>query len=127
MRPKIMLLDEPTSSLDVANRRQVMAMLRKLEAWVQTVVIATHDMELVAEWATRVVMLQAGSIIADAPPETVFGDPALLERGRIRPPQVVQLSNALELDPVHLSVQSFVGFVGSAFSQIEAESYVGID
>jgi energy-coupling factor transport system ATP-binding protein len=127
MRPKVMLLDEPTSSLDVANRRQVMAMLRKLEAWVQTVVIATHDMELVAEWATRVVALQKGCVIADALPETVFGDPALLERARIRPPQVVQLSNALAISPVHLSVPSFAGFVAATFGYPESETYVGVD
>ena len=57
MRPEVMLLDEPTSSLDVANRRQIMAMMNKLSDRVQLVIIATHDMELVAEWADRVIIL----------------------------------------------------------------------
>jgi len=108
MRPKIMLLDEPTSSLDVANRRQIMWMLNRLEEWVQTVVIATHDMELVAEWASRVIVLQQGRVLADDLPEIIFGDPALVAQARVRPPQVVQLSNALGIRPVHLSVDSFV-------------------
>jgi energy-coupling factor transport system ATP-binding protein len=84
-------------------------------------------MELVAEWATRVVALQNGSIIADTPPEVIFGDPALLERARIRPPQVVQLSNALAITPVHLSVSSFVGYVAATFNYPEREIYVGVD
>lgn len=108
MRPAIMLLDEPTSSLDVANRRQIMAMLEKLESWVKTVMIATHDMELVAEWANRVIILHQGAILADNTPETIFGQPGLIEKARIRPPQVVLLSNELGIEPVHLSVESFV-------------------
>lgn len=107
MRPRILMLDEPTSSLDVANRLQIMRMLDRLEDWVQTVIIATHDMELVAEWASRVVILQRGSVLADDTPEVIFGDPVLVEKARIRPPQVVQLSNALGIRPVLLSVDSF--------------------
>jgi energy-coupling factor transport system ATP-binding protein len=127
MRPKIMLLDEPTSSLDVANRLQVMTMLHNLEAWVQTVVVATHDMELVAEWANRVVVLQHGSIVADAPPVTIFANPDLLKQARIRPPQVVQLSNALQVTPVRLSVQSFVEMIAPTFAQARDETDVGED
>jgi energy-coupling factor transport system ATP-binding protein len=108
MRPQVLLLDEPTSSLDVANRRQIVAMLQRLEAWVQTAIVATHDMELVAEWASRIVVLREGCVLADAPPQVVFGDQDLIERARIRAPQVVRLSNALKVHPVCLSVEQFV-------------------
>ncbi|MEI2610200.1 MAG: ATP-binding cassette domain-containing protein [Candidatus Promineifilaceae bacterium] len=111
MRPQIMLLDEPTSSLDVADRRQIAVMLRKLETWVRLVMIATHDMELVAEWATRVVVLQRGRVIADGTPEEIFGNPNLLDKARIRLPQVVRLSHALKLQPVRLSVEDFVAYL----------------
>jgi energy-coupling factor transport system ATP-binding protein len=114
MRPKVMLLDEPTSSLDLSNRRQIVDMLGTLERWVKTVIIATHDMEMVAEWAQRTIVLRQGQVIADAPPETIFGDMNLVERARIRPPQVVQLSNALEIHPVRLSVDAFVDYLMDA-------------
>lgn len=108
MRPEVMLLDEPTSSLDVANRRQIMAMMNKLSDWVQMVIIATHDMELVAEWADRVIILRQGRVLADDTPANIFRDPMLINEACIHPPQVVQLSNALDILPVHLSVDSFV-------------------
>ncbi|WP_322510619.1 ABC transporter ATP-binding protein [Chloroflexus sp.] len=113
MRPKLMLLDEPTANLDVSNRQQIIAMLAKLHDWVDTVVIATHDMELVAEWATRVVVLRHGSVLADAAPADVFGNEALIHEARIYPPQVVRLSNALAIQPVHLSVEMMAAFLAA--------------
>jgi energy-coupling factor transport system ATP-binding protein len=111
MRPTVMLLDEPTSSLDRSNRRQIVEMLGTLERWVKTVIIATHDMEMVAEWAERIIVLREGRVIADAPPETIFGDTGLVERARIRPPQVIALSNALDIHPVRLSVDAFIDYL----------------
>lgn len=119
MRPKVLLLDEPTSSLDVANRRQVRLMLQQIEAWVQTVIIATHDMELVAEWASRVIALREGRVLYDGAPEGIFGDPALLDAARIRAPQVVRLSNALGLRPVHLTMDRFVAAALAALPEHE--------
>jgi energy-coupling factor transport system ATP-binding protein len=111
MRPKIMLLDEPTSSLDVSNRSQIVKMLSKLHDLVDTVVIATHDMELVAEWATRMIVLRTGRVLADAAPAEVFANDELIREARIFPPQVVRLSNALAIQPVHLSVDSMAEFL----------------
>ncbi len=113
MRPKIMLLDEPTSNLDVSNRNQIVKMLSQLQNWVDTVVIATHDMELVAEWATRMIVMSKGKVLADAAPSVVFGDADLIEQARIYPPQVVRLSNALEIKPVHLSVDTMAEFLAA--------------
>lgn len=113
MRPKIMLLDEPTSNLDVSNRNQIIKMLSQLHNWVDTVMIATHDMELVAEWATRMIVMSAGKVVADSSPSVVFGDAELIGQARIYPPQVVRLSNALEIKPVQLTVDSMVEFLAA--------------
>ena len=110
MRPRIMLLDEPTSSLDVANRRQIIRMLRQLD--VDLVIIASHDMELVAEWANRVIVLQNGRIMADASPATLFNDLDLVDRAGLWPPQVVRLSHALGLRPAQLSVDRMIETLG---------------
>lgn len=83
-------------------------MLKKTESRVETVIIASHDLQLVAAWADRVIVMGNGSILADAPPASVFTDNALLERTGLRPPQVVELSTRLELDPPALTADRII-------------------
>ncbi|WP_428966099.1 ABC transporter ATP-binding protein [Micromonospora fluostatini] len=108
MRPRLLLLDEPTSSLDLRSRDDVIGLLTALSGQIRCTVVATHDMHLVAEWADRVVVLDQGTIIADTDPATLFADPRTLRRARLVPPQVAQLGDALGLSPVPLSVPELV-------------------
>jgi len=64
MRPEILVLDEPSSGLDPKGR---MALLTLLAGLPQTMLIATHDLELVRALCTRVVVLDAGRVVADGP------------------------------------------------------------
>ena len=57
LNPGILLLDEPTANLDIATRREIMAVLSDMKDIIQTAVIATHDMQLVCQWAERIVVL----------------------------------------------------------------------
>ncbi|WP_159886720.1 ABC transporter ATP-binding protein [Paenibacillus puerhi] len=57
MRPAVMLLDEPTVSLDIASRREMTQLFDELRDHVKAIVVATHDMQLVADWATRVIVM----------------------------------------------------------------------
>jgi energy-coupling factor transport system ATP-binding protein len=76
-RPPVLLLDEPTRGLDYAAKRRLVSVLRNLARDGHGVVLATHDVELVAEVATRVVVLADGEIVADGPTdEVVVGSPA---------------------------------------------------
>lgn len=108
MRPKLLLLDEPTSSLDTRSRDDVTTMLAELADSIECTVVATHDMQLVAEWANRVLVLEGGRIVADVAPRDLFADGPMLERVRLRPPQITVLGRELGLDPVPLSVSEFV-------------------
>jgi energy-coupling factor transport system ATP-binding protein len=108
MRPRLLLLDEPTSSLDLRSRDDVIDMLAALAAHIRCTVIATHDMHLVAEWADRVIVLDQGQVIADTDPRTLFSRQDLLRQARLVPPQVVQLGAALGLEPAPLSVPELV-------------------
>ncbi|MFC7330146.1 ABC transporter ATP-binding protein [Marinactinospora rubrisoli] len=108
MRPALLLLDEPTSSLDVGSRDAVIAMLAALAGTIRCVVVATHDMHLVAEWAERVLVLDGGRIVADTDPASLFADRPLLDRARLVPPQVAQLGAAVGLAPPPLSVAELV-------------------
>ena len=106
--PTIVLLDEPTGSLDLQSRREVTGMLRKAESRVETVVIASHDLQLVAGWADRVIVLDDGDVLADAPPTAVFDDTELLDAADLRQPQVVELGDRLGADTPILTTDAMV-------------------
>jgi energy-coupling factor transport system ATP-binding protein len=73
----VLLLDEPTRGLDVASKTRLASFLRERATHGKATVFATHDVELVAEVATRVVMIAKGEVIADGPPGVVLGDSAV--------------------------------------------------
>jgi len=126
MRPKLLLLDEPTSSLDTQSRDDVTTMLAELADSIECTVVATHDMQLVAEWASRVLVLDGGKVLADVTPRELFADAALLERVRLRPPQIAVVGRELGLDSVPLSVAELVDAVRSAeLVGVSAEAVVG--
>jgi energy-coupling factor transporter ATP-binding protein EcfA2 len=82
MGPRVLVLDEPTGGLDVRRTARLMAMLRGLVADGHAIVLISHEMPLVAEHATRVIVLRDGAIIADAPPADVFDRVELLGADR---------------------------------------------
>ncbi|WP_191868857.1 ATP-binding cassette domain-containing protein, partial [Streptomyces virginiae] len=76
-RPALLLLDEPTRGLDYAAKARLVEVLRGLAADGHAVVLATHDVELAAELADRVVILAGGEVVADGPTaEVVVSSPA---------------------------------------------------
>ncbi|MDL2263590.1 amino acid ABC transporter ATP-binding protein [Synergistaceae bacterium OttesenSCG-928-I11] len=75
MQPEVLLLDEPTSALDPELSREVVATIRRLSLEGQTMVIATHDLSLVRDYADRVLFMVAGQIVEDAPAEKFFNNP----------------------------------------------------
>ncbi|WP_240056587.1 ABC transporter ATP-binding protein [Bacillus mesophilum] len=108
MQPEVVLLDEPTASLDIATRKEMIAMLGELDSSVKAAVIATHDMQLVAEWATRVVVLNRGEIIADTTPQKLFSNQFLLKEASLVEPQIVSLCHELKIHPVELTIDGFL-------------------
>ena len=75
MQPKVMLLDEPSTALDMRNRRNLITLLQSLP---QAMLIASHDLELVLETCARVLVLDDGHICADGPARDILGDTALM-------------------------------------------------
>ncbi|RIX51082.1 ATP-binding cassette domain-containing protein [Paenibacillus nanensis] len=103
MRPAVILLDEPTASLDAASRRELSGMLIELRDRVKLTVIATHDMQLVAEWANRVIVLHDGEIVMDTDPLSLFSQPGLLRMTGLVAPQATTLSHQLGIRPPAMS------------------------
>jgi len=75
MQPRIMLLDEPSTALDLRNRRSLIALLKPLP---QALLVASHDLELILELCPRVLVMDDGRICADGPARQVLGDAALM-------------------------------------------------
>jgi cobalt/nickel transport system ATP-binding protein len=83
MRPQIILLDEPTNNLDHASRRALIEFLKRLEI---TKVVVSHDLELILDLCSRVILMDGGRIVADGRAGEVLGDEALLRKHRLEPP-----------------------------------------
>ncbi|TET97093.1 MAG: ABC transporter ATP-binding protein [Anaerolineales bacterium] len=76
MDPEVLVLDEPTAGLDPRGRRELIQLLRGLP---QTMLVATHDMRMVAELFERTVIIDEGKVVADGPTAQILAEPHLLE------------------------------------------------
>ncbi|MDP1691828.1 MAG: ABC transporter ATP-binding protein [Burkholderiaceae bacterium] len=83
MAPSILVLDEPSAGLDSAARRRLIELLRSFS---HTRIIATHDLDLVLDVCSRVLVMHEGLVQADGSPGEVFRDQALLQRCHLEPP-----------------------------------------
>ena len=95
VRPQILVLDEPTTGLDYRECMGIMQTVSGLNADGTTVIMVCHDMELVADFARRVVVMDSGKIAADGPCKDVLADPQLESHSAVLPPQIFALSRRL--------------------------------
>ena len=87
MRPKLIIYDEPSANLDIRSRRRL---IRLLQSSQETILIASHDLELVLEVCDRVVLIDDGSIVADGNPRGIMGNAQLMEaHGQEKPHSLV--------------------------------------
>lgn len=89
MEPKVLLMDEPTSTLDPYNRRLLINTVNLLP---QTKVITSHDLDMILDTCSRVILLSSGNIVADGPAEQILKDKELLEAHRMELPLRFQQS-----------------------------------
>ena len=110
LNPEMLLLDEPTANLDIATRREIMKTLAMLKDITDTVVIATHDMQLVCDWAERIIVLCGGYVIADGPKEEIFSDIYVRGQVGIRPPQIYDMGRELGIKDPCFTVDEFIEY-----------------
>jgi energy-coupling factor transport system ATP-binding protein len=92
LSPKIMVLDEPTTGLDYKECMQIMEVIKALNSRGTTVVMVCHDMELVTDFAQRVLVIGDGGVLADDVCKNVMSNDTVLRRTSLAPPQIAQLA-----------------------------------
>ena len=92
LAPPVVVLDEPTTGLDYCECVKVMDIIRRIHERGTTVVMVCHDMEVVADYAARCIVMSGGEVVDDAPTVDVLRNRETLERASLVPPQIVELS-----------------------------------
>lgn len=96
MRPKILVLDEPTAGLDPRGKKEILALVKKLkETMCPTVVMISHNMDEIAEMCTRIGVMSDGELKAVVEPKELFSNMELLHSLNISMPLVTETANAL--------------------------------
>jgi energy-coupling factor transport system ATP-binding protein len=106
VRPDVLILDEPTTGLDYAEQRSMMELVRRLNEAGSTIIVVTHTMWVVAEFAHRAVVVREGKIELSGTVREIFSQEDELWDASLRPPHIVSLGNSLGY-PV-LSVEELV-------------------
>jgi cobalt/nickel transport system ATP-binding protein len=96
MKPKIMVLDEPTSGLDPRGASQILKLLYQLNTEGMTIVISTHDVDLVPIYASKVYIISHGKIIKEGNPQDVFEDVETIRGANLRLPRIAHLMEILK-------------------------------
>lgn len=95
MEPEVIVLDEPTSGLDYRECMTVMETVSEMAERGSAVIMVCHDMEVVSDFAERLVVMAQGCILGRGPTRQVFGEGDLMREASIAPPQVTELSERL--------------------------------
>lgn len=95
MGSPVLVVDEPTTGLDLHGSLNIMQLLRQWNAAGRTIIIITHDMQIVAEFAQRTVVMAQGRVLADGPTRQVLTDQPMLAQAFIQAPQITRLAQRL--------------------------------
>jgi len=96
MSPPVLVVDEPTTGLDLQGSRSILDLLSRWNADGRTIIVITHDISLVAERVPRTVIISGGNILADGPTRDVLSNADLLRKAFLRPPQVTRVAQRLQ-------------------------------
>ena len=96
MKPEVMVLDEPTAGLDPQGVVDLSILLNELNDEGITIVISTHEVDLVPNYAKRVFVMVDGLLIAEGTPKEIFAKPEILEQANLKVPIVTDLFQQLE-------------------------------
>ncbi len=95
VRPEVLILDEPTTGLDHAEQRSMMDLVKRLNEAGSTIIVVTHTMWVVAEYAHRAAVVRDGRVVLSGTVREVFAQEEKLRDASLRPPHIVSMGNSL--------------------------------
>ena len=101
--PEILVLDEPTAGQDQRNYTEIMEFLDSLQEKGHTIVMITHDMQLMLDYSDRALVVSEGQILADLSPAELFTHPDILQEANLKETSIFALANRLGMDPLALT------------------------
>ncbi|MBF7095221.1 energy-coupling factor transporter ATPase [Streptococcus sp. HF-1907] len=112
MEPKVLVLDEPTAGLDPKGRKELMTLFKNLHQQGMTIVLVTHLMDDVADYADYVYVLEAGRIVCSGEPKTVFQGVDFLESKQLGVPKITKfaqrlVARGLQLESLPITIEEF--------------------
>ncbi len=113
MRPEIMILDEPTAGLDPEGVDKVLNILNKLNDEGMSIVVSSHDIEMINHFADRIFVLYDGEIIAQGDKHHIFSDKKLIKKAHLRTPVTTEIlyklkENGIDVDTEKITVDEAV-------------------
>jgi cobalt/nickel transport system ATP-binding protein len=96
MKPEVMILDEPTSGLDPMGASKILKLLYELNNEGMTIIISTHDVDLVPLYAKNINIIKNGEIIKKGSAHDVFSDVSLIREANLRLPRLAHLSEIMD-------------------------------
>lgn len=113
MEPDILVLDEPTAGLDPKGRRELMTLFKTLHQNGITIVLVTHLMDDVANYADHVNILEGGHLVRSGHPKTIFQDVAFMKSKQLGVPKITQFAQdlvdrGLKLENLPITIEEFV-------------------
>jgi energy-coupling factor transport system ATP-binding protein len=116
MKPKVVVLDEPTTAQDQFGVNRLIEIVRRIRGQGQTVVTITHDMDFVAEAFERTVVMREGQIVLDSPTPQVFARQAVLATTYVKPSAMSRLAQQVGLPADLMTVDRLANWVQKAVS-----------
>ena len=101
--PEILVLDEPTAGQDQRTYTEIMEFLDSLQEKGHTIVMITHDMQLMLDYSDRALVVSDGQILADLSPAELFTHPDILQEANLKETSIFALANRLGMDPLALT------------------------
>ena len=120
MRPDIMILDEPTAGLDPEGVDKVLDILNNLNKEGMSIVISSHDIEMVNEFADKIFVLYDGEIIASGDKHQIFSDKELLKKAHLKAPVTSEIlyqlkENGIDVDTEKIGIKETVEEILKAY------------
>ena len=119
MKPEIMILDEPMAGLDPVGAAKIINLLKELNEEGITILISTHDVNIIQDYVDKIFVINDGEIIGDGCPEDIFSKKDLLKKAHLKLPIIARLFEKLEDNNIIQCNGEYPLTVDDAYLEIE--------